>query len=157
MSRELIDNLAAYQAAIDRLLALPARRIDIYDEDLRDLHLERPTRLSALKAAVSGLPAGNIRLLVRHDAPLRINPALLGLLATRGHAVAAWQTPEHLAHLRDSMILLDDRHALIRFDRDQPRAKLLIDEADELRPYLARFAELVNEGGTPVTATPLGL
>jgi hypothetical protein len=62
-----------------------------------------------------------------------------------------------LAHLRDCMIIVDGKHALIRFDRDQARSKLLIDEADELRPYIARFDEIWSAGGEPVRATALGL
>jgi hypothetical protein len=67
------------------------------------------------------------------------------------------QTADQLAHLRDSMILVDDAHAVIRFDRDQPRGKLLVDESDEVMPYRRRFEEIWAEGGTPVAATTLGL
>ena len=55
------------------------------------------------------------------------------------------------------MILVDDVHALIRFDRDQPRCKLLVDESDEIMPYRRRFDEIWAEGGIPVSATTLGL
>ena len=55
------------------------------------------------------------------------------------------------------MILLDDQHGLIRFDRDQARSKVLINESDELRPYLLRFEEIWKEPGDVVSATSLGL
>ena len=79
------------------------------------------------------------------------------LLALHSHNSAAQQTPEQLGHLRDSMILVDDAHALIRFDRDQPRCKLLIDEPEEVMPYRRRFEEIWAEGGIPVATTTLGL
>lgn len=55
------------------------------------------------------------------------------------------------------MILVDEKYALIRFERDLPRSKLLIDEPDEVRPYLSRFKEIWAEGGEPVSSTTLGL
>ncbi len=55
------------------------------------------------------------------------------------------------------MIIADGKHGLIRFERDMPRSKLLIDEADELRPYLARFEEIWTEGGVRITHSVTGL
>jgi hypothetical protein len=55
------------------------------------------------------------------------------------------------------MVIVDDKHALIRFERDLPRSKLLVDEADELRPYLIRFREIWSEGGEGLTTSTLGL
>ena len=56
------------------------------------------------------------------------HPILQELLTTYSHNSAVQQTPEHLAHLRDSMILVDDAHALIRFDRN---AAVLINNQGE--------------------------
>jgi hypothetical protein len=78
-------------------------------------------------------------------------------LSTYGHNAKAQETPQQLAHLRDSMILVDDKHALIRFEHGLPRSKLLIDEIDEIRPYLTRFHEIWAEGGESVSSTTLGL
>jgi hypothetical protein len=55
------------------------------------------------------------------------------------------------------MIIVDGKHGLIRFERDMPRSKLLIDEADELRPYLTRFEEIWTEGGVRITNSVTGL
>jgi hypothetical protein len=55
------------------------------------------------------------------------------------------------------MVLIDGKHALIRFDREQARSKLLIDEAEELRPYLNRFEEIWAEGGEMLSSNTLGL
>jgi hypothetical protein len=158
MSRELFTTWADYQTAIDRVLALATKRICIYDEDLGLLHLETPERLAALKAPFASAGSDCLRIALRNVAPLQQrHPLLLRLLATHGHKCAMQQTADQLAHLRDSMILVDDAHAVIRFDRDQPRGKLLVDESDEVMPYRRRFEEIWAEGGTPVAATTLGL
>lgn len=158
MARELITSWGDFQTALDRLLAMANRKICIYDEDLGHLKLDSAARLAALKRLVSDKPAGNIRLALRNSEPLRQHqPLLINLLTDYSHCFSACQTPPHLAHLRDSMILVDGRYGLIRFERDLPRSKLLIDENEELKPYLARFEEIWSEGGETVSSTTLGL
>lgn len=158
MARELITSWADYQMALDRLLAIACHKISIYDEDLVALKLESAPRLLHIKRVLQAGEPNTLQIAVRNAGPIRQkNPQLLNQLATYGHLATARQTPPQLAHLRDSMILVDDKHALIRFERDQPRSKLLIDEIDEVRPYLTRFKEIWSEGGEGVTSTALGL
>lgn len=158
MSRELITSWSDYQIAIDRVLSLAHKRICIYDEDLVQLHFESPARIAILKLVLSEEKHDCLRIALRNSASLQQHqPLLRNLLKTFSHNSAVQQTPEQLGHLRDSIILVDDAHALIRFDRDQARGKLLIDESDEVMPYRRRFEEIWTEGGTPVSATTLGL
>jgi hypothetical protein len=157
MNRELITTWTDYQLALDRLLALANRQVMIYDEDLKQLSLDGPRRAHLQRVLASG-EAGALRIALRNSAHLGSHsPRLLGLLATWGHRAAAQQTPEHLSQLRDSMVLVDGCHGLIRFDRDQPRSKLLIDAPEAIRPYWQRFDALWNEGGEPVSPVTLGL
>jgi len=159
MTRELITSWGDYQAAIDRLLILAVRKISIYDEDLGHLRLDSPSRLAELKRVLlADRNISRIRVAVR-DAELlrRQQPLLMNLIGEFSHCLSVQQTPEQLAHLRDTMILVDDKHGLIRFERDQPRSKLLLDESDELKPYIARFEDIWSEGGESVSATTLGL
>ncbi len=158
MSRELFTSWADYQSAIDHLLSLAAKRIWIYDEDLGMLHLETAERIEMLKRPLASTRQDCLRIALRNTAPLQQRqPLVQRLLAMHSHNSAAQQTPEQLNHLRDSMILVNDVHALIRFDRDQPRSKLLIDEPEEVMPYRRRFEEIWAEGGIPVATTTLGL
>ncbi len=158
MARELITSWGDYQAAIDRLLAMATETILIYDEDLGQLKLDTASRLDQLRRVLQKGQRDALQIAVRNADPLRRqHPVLFGLLSTYNHIAAARQTPEQLAHLRDCMILVDNKHGLIRFEREQPRSKLLIDEPDELKPYLTRFAELLAEGGEQVSSTTLGL
>ncbi len=158
MTRELITSWSDYQAAADRLLAMACQQISIYDEDLAWIKLDSPANLERLQRILKDGRGEALHIALRDASQLsQRHPALLRLLTVYGHRAAAQQTPPHLAHLRDSMILVDGKHALIRFDRDQARSKLLIDEAEELRPYVARFAEIYAAGGEPVRTTALGL
>ncbi len=149
-----------YRAAVDRLLALACEKIAIFDEDLGGLSLGSRANLDHLQGFLSKNGQGvALRIVVRDAAPFQRQqePGLLKLLGLYGHRATALQAPEHLARLRDNMLIVDDRHALIRFDRDQARSKLLLDEADEVRAYLKRFEDIWAEGGDAVGATTLGL
>ena len=158
MSRELFTSWSDYQIAIGRVLTLARKRICIYDENLVQMRLESPERIATLKATLSAAGADCLRIALRDAAPLQQRqPLLQDLLVAFSHNSAVQQTPEQLGHLRDSMILVDDTHALIRFDHDQARGKLLIDEREEVIPYCRRFEEIWSEGGTPVSARTLGL
>lgn len=159
MSRELINSWGEYQLAIERLLALAGQKIAIYDEDLGQLNLDSTTRLPQVKRLLAlGGHSPRLQIALRNTEPvIRKHPLLLNLLSNYGHVFAMQQTPPQLAHLRDAMLIVDDRHALIRFERDLPRSKLLIDENDELKPYRARFSEIWNEGGEALHANVLGL
>lgn len=158
MARELITSWTDYQTAIDRLLAIASQKIWIYDEDLVTLKLDTAPRLAHLKRLLAGPHSDVLRIALRNGSPLRHqHPLLQNLLTTYSHVTAAQETPAQLAHLRDSMIIVDDKYGLIRFERDMARSKLLIDEADELRPYLLKFREIWAEGGERITNSTAGL
>jgi len=158
MARELITSWGEYQTAIGRLLCMACRKICIYDEDLGQFKLDSTQRLPQLQRVLQAGLKESLQIVVRNADPLRNHsPLLINLLSQFGHLAIAQQSPPDLAHLRDSMLIIDDKHALIRFERELPRSKLLIDEADELKPYANRFSELLSAGGEPVGTTTLGL
>lgn len=158
MARELFTTWGEYQAGIDRILAMAETEVRVYDQDLGLLKLEGGTRLTHLERLLHAKRADTLQVALRDTEPFRNQqPRLFSVFTAHADAMAVQQTPDHLASLRDSMILVDGHHGLIRFDVEQPRSKLLIDEAAELLPYLRRFEELWAEGGTPVSPTTLGL
>ncbi len=158
MARELITSWEGYQTAIDRLLFMACEKICIYDEDLGQLKLESALRLPQIKRILRAGHKGNLQIIVRNAERLHTqSPLLIKLLTDFSHLATAHQSPPNMAHLRDSMLIIDDKHALIRFERDLPRSKLLVDEIDELKPYLNRFSELASAGGEPIRRSTLGL
>lgn len=158
MSRELITSWGDYQTAIDCLLGVARQKICIYDEDLDQLKLASRQRLAQVRRTILPGQKTCLQIALRNAELLRQDyPLLIKLLSDHAHLALAQQTPPHLAHLRDSMLIIDDKHALIRFEQDLPRSKLLIDEAEELKPYVHRFSEIWSAGGTPISKTTLGL
>src|SRR6185369_10905319 len=105
MARELITSWSDYQVAIDRLLDLACRKIYIYDQDIGQLKLETPSRLTNLKRVLQGPDQDALQIALRDATVLReAHPLLNNMLTTYSHRVLAQQTSEQLAHLRDSMI-----------------------------------------------------
>ena len=77
MSRELFTSWADYQSAIDRLLAMAAKRIWIYDEDLGTLHLETTERIEMLKRPLASARHDCLRIALRNTAPLQQHQPLV--------------------------------------------------------------------------------
>lgn len=158
MARELLTSWGAYKMALERLLATAEAQLLIFEPDPARLGLESASRLEQFGRLLQGRRPDCLRIaLPDAEAFKRDHPRLLHLLADYRHSMTVQQIPESLAHLRDAMVLADGRHGLIRFDRDQPRSKLLIDEAEEIRPYFRRFSEIWAECDSPLAITRLGL
>lgn len=157
MDQEILTSWQAYRDAADRLLALSNRELLIFDPDLAQLALEEPQRHAQLERLLAS-PQAHIRLALLDVARLRDHsPRLAALFRRHSHHLSITELPEHLQHLRDCLMLADGEHALIRFDRDQPRSKLLTSAPEAVAPYRQRFEALWQEGGTAISLTPLGL
>ncbi len=147
-----------YQSAIDRLLPFAAQELRIYDQDLSKLGLESSERCDKLRQLVLSGKGICIKIAVRDANYFRNHaPRLFQLLQNFGHRMSLQETPENLAHLRDGMMIADDCHALILFDQEQARSKLVTDDPEETRPYLYRFEEIWQAGCRPVSASTIGL
>lgn len=158
MDRKLIADWGAYQLAFDHLLGLATHRLCIYDEDLATLCLDFPNRLSQVNRLLKNAQPESIKIFLRNAEPFRRQKThLIQHLVKYSHIVSIREALPETRGLRDSMVLVDEQHALIRFDRDQARSKLLINKKEELSPYLWRFEQIWNEPGNAVGATTLGL
>lgn len=158
MSRELITDWPTYQAATERILDLTSQKLLIFDEDLLSLRLHEPARLNRLKQFLQSAQPDSARIAVRNAEPLRRQQShLLQFFAPYAHILTIHEIAEQMGSPRDTMILVDNQHGLIRFDREQARSKLLINDAAEIRPYLQRFDEIWELPGNVVGATNLGL
>lgn len=79
------------------------------------------------------------------------------ILTHNSHRVQLQQTHESLAFLRDTIVIADGIHGVIRFDQDHPRSKLILASRQEVAPYLQRFEDIWLERGEPFSPTVLGL
>ncbi|GHU32768.1 hypothetical protein AGMMS50256_23450 [Betaproteobacteria bacterium] len=158
MNTELITHWSEYDIAAQKILRLATRSIRIFDPDLAKLKLESRENALVLRQFLSTVPHNTLQIVLRNAEPFRNNsPRLFKLLTDFPHAMQVWECASSLKKLSDAIFLSDDRHALIRIHEDHARSRVIIDSANESSRYLTRFEEILAEGGTPISATTLGL
>ncbi|MCE1238955.1 MAG: hypothetical protein LWW83_03390 [Azonexaceae bacterium] len=157
MSRQLITTWGDYTAAADRLLAHPEpRELLIHDQDLQMLRLESSERIAALSQRLA--EGCTLRIALRDGSPFQgRQPRLNALFETWRHRVQIRTLPETFAHLRDSLLIAGHELALIRFDKDQPRAVVLDSQEPDLGQYRSRFEEIWQICHDDLLHRPLGL
>ncbi len=158
MSSELLTSWAEHDSFLHKVLLLATQSLQVFDEDLSKLKLERPDNAEALRQFLSADRANRLQIVVKNAEPLRReSPRLMKLLTTYPQNMIIFECPPHLASLDDAIFIADEKHALIRFHKDHARAKGIIDDVEECRPYAHRHDEILREGGEQVSATTLGL
>lgn len=158
MGSELITHWTEHDRAVQNILRLTTTSLRIFDEDLRRLKLEQPENAAILHDFLVADDYRRLQIVIKNPEPLRRDsPRLMKLLAAFPLRMTVTECPQHLSALADSLFLVDEKHALIRFHKDSPRCRAIVDEADLCLPYERRFQDILNEGGEPVSATTLGL
>lgn len=163
MSSRLITTWSEYDSAVQDILDLAPGTLQVFDEDLSTLKLERPERIAALRRLLTLRPddkrlSKRLTIVVQKtDFVRQYSPQLMKLLSSHAPTLTIIHAPAHLATLADSLLIADGRHALVRFDHDQARSRLIIDDSGECAPLRQRFDEIVGEGGEALSATTLGL
>ena len=158
MESQLIISWAEYDAALQRLLAQASTRLRLFDYDLARLPIEKRESAETLARFFAADRQNSLRLVVRDPTHLRLRcPRLMQLLAAYPQQMHACIGPPEAASAVETLCLADDRHALVRFARDQPRSRLIIDDAPACAPFSEQFDTLIEAGGEQISATTLGL
>ncbi|MDR3324097.1 MAG: hypothetical protein LBS89_07835 [Zoogloeaceae bacterium] len=162
MTTEIYNTWGEFHAAFDRILAQARQRVCIFDGDLAQLGLGHPARIAELQRLLTNPPlaatAPTLRIALKQTDHLhREHPRLVALLKHYGHLLAVQQVSDSLRSLRDTLVIADDAHTLVRFDLEHPRSKIIVEDVEETQPYLQRFEEIWADGGALFSPTILGL
>jgi hypothetical protein len=158
MPTKLITTWSEYESAVQEILELATHTLRIFDENLSTLKLERPGQIATLRQFLSTSPKHLLQIVVQDAGYIRANnPRLMELLVSYSHNLQIIECPPQLAGLSDSLILADGKHGVVRFHKNQARAKLILEDIEECTPYLHRHDQILEEGGTPVSGRSLGL
>jgi hypothetical protein len=158
MSRELHTAWRDFHADVDEILVRAHTQLAIWDADLAELGLEREGRFAFFPRMLAAHPLATIRLALRRvDHLYNDHPRLVALQKVYGQRLLIRRVSGKLLHLRDTLILADATHALIRHEQDQPRATRILDDAHETKPWQQRFEDIWAEGGEDFHPTTLGL
>jgi hypothetical protein len=158
MNPEMIIHWSEYGSAVRKTLFLATRSIRIFDPDLARLNLETRENALFLRRFLASAPHVRLQIVLRNAEPFRRgSPRLFELLRDFPHLMQVWECAPQLLKLTDAMLLSDDQHAVIRIHQDHARSRVIVDDTDACRRYHMRFDEILAEGGTPISATTLGL
>ena len=154
----LFDGEAAFQQALDRLLAAPGRELRVFDPDLQALRLNDPGRIERLRAFLAA--SRTRRLFVAlHDVEHLAGhcPRMMALLARYAHAIQVNRTHEEIRNLQDSFLVLDQSHYVRRPVAQFFRGALGLHDDAEALAMRGRFQEIWAASYPGVSSTTLGL
>jgi hypothetical protein len=155
---EHFDSLVQYRQAFDRLIVATQRHLRIYDQDLRELALDTPQRIDALRNLALSGNGRRIEILLRNWAPVRDQqPKLMGLLQHFSHVMEIRQEEEIDEPSMESFCIGDDRVLLVRPHRDSWNSHLYFDNPLTARAHIQNFGQLWQRAEGPLAFKPLGL
>jgi hypothetical protein len=158
MTTEMINAWSDYRVAFDQILARACHSLSIFDNDLARLGMNELSRVEGLRGFVTAHAGAMVRIALKQTGALRRDqPRVVELLKSCGSAFQIQQVHKTLHVLRDTLVVADGVHALIRFDFEQPRSKLVLDDKEEIAPYQKRFEAIWKDGGRPFTSATAGL
>ena len=147
-----------FRAAVDTVLQQAKHELLVFDRDLTPLRLEERHRIELLTGFLTGAPARSIRIVIHDpDTVQRFSPRLMQLIERYSHAIACRQTPDNLRQLADGHLIADNTHGVRRFQFDQPRSALILDDQRYLQPWRQRFEELWETSNSCLMGTATGL
>lgn len=155
---ELFDGEAAFQAAVDRLLAQPGRELRVFDPDLARLRLNAPERVARIERFLQASRTRRLYLALHDPDHLgRFCPRMLALLKRYAHAIQVQRTHEEIRELRDAFLVLDASCFVRRPEAALWRGVICLDDRNEAYAMRARFLEIWAASYPAVSPTTLGL
>lgn len=156
-NEEVFSTRAAYQKAIDAVLALASKEICIFDSNMKAVEFDSRARADAIADFLSER-GRNLRVILHDPDHLnRYSPRLTGLLKRYSHCFQVRQTPEALRGITDCFVLTDGETGVMRFHADHFRGKVLFARPFDIRGWRQRFEDLWGESTPCAVPTQLGL
>lgn len=154
----LITSEAEYRHGCDTVIARAEREILIFDRDLSAPRLDEKSRIDLLTSFLSAEGLRHLRIVLHEPETLRSRaPRLMQLFARFSHLIEIRQSPDNLRHLADTHILADDNCAMRRFQFDQPRSALILDDPGAVHPWRQRFEDLWEQSLPCLSVNATGL
>ncbi len=154
----LITSEADYRQACASIIVRAERELLIFDRDLVAPRLDEKSSIDLLTAFLAAPGLRRIRIVLHEPEYLRAQaPRLMQLFAHFSHLIEIRQTPDNLRQLADSHILADGVHAVRRFQFDQPRCALHLDDPAAVHPWSQRFEDLWEQSLPCLSANTTGL
>jgi hypothetical protein len=152
-----LEGIAAYDAALDELIANARHTIRIFDRHLgRNFNTAR--RYELLAGFLLASRANRLRI-VLHDTSnlVRDCPRLMTLLKRFNHGVAIQQTLVAARNVYDPFAVADDTRFVHRFHYTDLRGVATVGDVAATSLLIKRFSEIWEASAPSVAATTIGL
>jgi hypothetical protein len=147
-----------YGPALDRLLALAASEILVFDRDLRDGGWNAPARVDLLRAFLLGHHSSRMQIIVHETTHIESHlPRLVLLLRDYSHKFSILRTIEDGRNAWDALVIVDGRHVVHRFHQDSPRGELALNAPLKAQQLRDRYDDILAFTEPGVNATQMGL
>ena len=151
------ESVAAYEAAIDMVIARARHRVRIFDKQASNAFnsIERYELLRGFLLA----SRSNRLYIVMHDTGFLNThcPRMMFLLKQFSHGIFIHETQPHAKHVYDPFAVVDENHYVHRFHYDEMRGLMALNDLNEAHLFNDRFEEIWETSLPAVTATTLGL
>lgn len=156
--RETLHSIAAQLAALDEIIGLARRSIQVFDVDLSEGGWNGAERAARIGAFLRARRDATLQIIVHDTRWIEGScPRLTQLLRHYGHAMTILRTGPDARGIMDPLTIVDGRHLLHRFHVEHPNAELAIEQPRLARPFVERFEEIWASGEPGLNATVLGL
>jgi hypothetical protein len=147
-----------YAAALDRVLALAAAEVLVFDRDLAGGGWNAPARIDVLRALLLGHRTSRMQIVVHDTTHVeRYLPRLVLLLRDFSHKFSILRTIEDGRNASDAFAIVDGRHLVHRFHVDSMRGELALNAPLKARQLRDRYDGILAFTEPGVNATQLGL
>jgi hypothetical protein len=147
-----------YVNALNTLWSGARQTIRIYDWDLSDGGYEVPARTELFTNFCKQGMGREVHILLADDSWLtRYGGQMMHLLSVWGHVLQIRVRPSEPPPASDCFVLVDDRGALKRFDKDQARGVMRSDSRADVVELGIRFDSEWDRAERGVSAHTLGL
>jgi hypothetical protein len=147
-----------YGPALDRVLALAAAEILVFDRDLRDGGWNAPARIEVLRAFLLGRHHSRMQIIVHETTFIEGHlPRLMLLLRDFSYKFSILHTIEDGRKAWDAFVIVDGRHVAHRFHQDSPRGELALNAPLKSQQLRDRYDDILAFTEPGVNATLFGL
>lgn len=152
-----LEGLAAYDAALDELLANATHTVRIFDKSI-GRNFNSPGRHELLAQFLLARRTNRVRIVLHETTHIvRDCPRLMMLLKRFSHGIAIHQTLQAARRVYDPFAVADDARFVRRFHYTDIRGEATIGDVAATSLLIKRFDEIWAASAPAVAATTIGL
>jgi hypothetical protein len=152
-----LEGLAAYEAALDELIANAAHTVRIFDRSI-GRGFNSPQRYELLRQLLLANRTNRVYIALHETANIiRDCPRLMLLLKRFSHRVSIYQTLPAARRVYDPFAVADDTRFVHRFHYADIRGVATVGDVAATQLLLKRFEEIWQASAPSVAATTVGL